>query len=169
MNWIGILLLVSVIWLIWRVKKGKWSGRKTRHKTEHPIYQRDFFSTNEMRLYTCLREIVDEITHTDVALLSKVRWEDIWRAKKGDTEWQYRGFLRSRHIDFVILNVEENRPAILIELNDKSHLSQKVQERDNRLKEFCASTNTPILFIQTKSNYDKEEIKKEIKECLERG
>ena len=163
---VGIAVLVTLFFIF---GIGGYSRGNREGVLGHPIRQRYFFSVNEKRLYACLREIVGEISYADVALFSKVRWEDIWSAERGGERMRYRGFLRSRHIDFIILNVKKNRPAILIELNDKSHRRPDRQERDRRLREFCEDTGMPLLIIRARSRYDPAEIRRKIKECMEQG
>ena len=134
-----------------------------------PIYIKKILTQNEAKLYECLYELLN--TKNDWELFSKVRWEDIWGVEKGHgindvTYNRYRGFLRSRHVDFLIMNRKDMNPAILIELNDSSHDSESVIARDNRLKDYCQSTNLHIIFINTRPVYDCDIIREKLNECF---
>ena len=96
-------------------------------------------------------------------MFAKVRWEDIWNAHSGKTRIQYRGFLKSRRVDFVIVKIKENKPSLIIELIER----KEYPERTQRLKEFCRDTGIPLLLIRTKEQYKKEEVRAWLKQCLE--
>ena len=106
----------------------------------------------------------------DYELISKVRWEDIWNVPKYSKESaRYRGYLRSRHVDFVVLSREQGCSIkILIELNDSSHNYSKTIERDNRLKKFCKYTELHLMIIKTSRFYDEEKIKENLNKCIQR-
>ncbi len=132
-----------------------------------PITLKDyFFTANEYKLYKILYSIINE--KPEYELVSKVRWEDIWNAQKGDKEFnRYRGYLRSRHIDFVILSREQGCPIkILIELNDRSHRYQKAVERDDRLKKFCKHTKIHLMIVNSSRIYDEAKIKENLNKCI---
>ena len=158
-------LVIIIIVIIVKRKKRRFAS-DTQQGLSHPIYlKQKFFSNNEYKLYKCLDEIVQNTEGVD--LFAKTRWEDIWNAERGDEHQRYRGFLRSRHVDFLILRSNTNKPYILIELTDSSHARPDRAERNERLEQFCEDTGLHLLWIKTKPYYDQEEIRKKIRECLQ--
>ena len=156
---IAVLVVVIVIGFLKEI--GEPSERK-----RHPIYLKDhFFSHNEYRLYQCLDKITQEMENAD--LFAKTRWEDIWNAERGTEHERYRGFLKSRHIDFLLLDSETGKVRILIELTDSSHERPDRVKRNKRLEQFCEDTRTRLLWIKTRSHYDTENIKEQIEKCLD--
>lgn len=164
------MLIIAVYHDIWYTIKetgvGQWLPVSYTARMKHPIHKRYFFSANEQRLFECLQQILANSPNQDAHLLAKVRWEDIIGADMGAQWKRYRGYLKSRHIDFVILDTKTNIPSCLIELNDSTHRNPSVMERDNRLQEFCDNTDTPLLFLRTQGYYDPEDIKEKINECI---
>ena len=168
-------MLWALFWKLFREKQDKIKEQltekekgfvnETRQRLSHPIRLRqNFFSKNEYKLYKCLDEIVQNTEEVD--LFAKTRWEDVWNSKRGNEYHRYRGFLKSRHVDFLILRSTTNRPYILIELTDRSHARPDRKERNERLEQFCEDTGLHLLWIKTKSQYDQEGIRKKIRECL---
>ncbi len=133
----------------------------------HPIVIREFFSRAEYRLWHCLRQVVRYQSNTD--LLSKVRWEDVWQAKRGPMHMKYRGFLRSRHVDYALYDRTKNRILLLIELNDRSHQQPDRKERDERLKEFCLETGMPLLILYPSKYFDQDYIRQRIEKAINGG
>ena len=185
MNGFGFFLLIIVAVILFFVFRKKAHEEhfedqeemsqyeEAEEEDEHlPIKVKDYFFTrNEYKLYKILYSIINE--KPDYELISKVRWEDIWNVPKYSKESaRYRGYLRSRHVDFVVLSREQGCSIkILIELNDSSHNYSKTIERDNRLKKFCKYTELHLMIIKTSQFYDEEKIKEnpsvyKAKKCL---
>ena len=140
--------------------------KKVFERERHPISLNPYFlSRDEYKLYKVLYEILHENTKYD--LVSKTRWEDIWKAQKGQNNMRYRGFLRSRHVDFLLIGTEQGCPIkMIIELNDRSHKRKDRQERDQRLKHFCEDTGIHLLIINSRDSYDVEVIKSKLNKCM---
>ena len=142
-----------------RIYTAKATKKKEVTRTPHPIrLTQRFFGKYESKLYTTLKEIIDNTE--GVELFAKVRWEDIWNELGGETRIQYRGFLKSRRVDFVI--VKGNTPYLIVEIKEGRN-----KEREERIREFCEDTNLHLLFVQPKEQYETEEIKKGLRDCLE--
>ena len=168
---IEIILFFVVVFLFlkFRKKKSKIFKKITTYKNTPkepdiyvpPVKRRYFFTRNERLLYDTLYQIINDNKAYD--LFSKVRWEDIWTA----TYREDRGYIRSRHVDFVIFCRKTGEVKIVIELNGEEHYTnQKQIERDERLKRMCINTNTTLLIIKKRGMYDCGEIKKELNKCL---
>ena len=181
MNGFGFFLLIIIAVILFFIfrKKGHeddFEDQEESHYYEEeeeqeeylPIRVKDYFFTrNEYKLYKILYSIINE--KPDYELVSKVRWEDIWNVQKGAYQYKrYRGYLRSRHIDFVILSREQGCAIkILIELNDSSHNYYQTIERDERLKKFCEYTELHLMIIKTSRFYDEEKIKENLNKCIQ--
>ena len=156
------VLLAIVAMFIMALKK---KAKKKIDLRPHPISKKSSLLTpNEMKLCKCLDEILEN--DQTFRLFAKVRWEDIWRANKGETLPQYRGFLKARHVDFLLVYRDTMESAMVIELMDRSHTGKKARERDARLKEFCDDTNLAFLALPTQPRYDTILIKEQIWKAL---
>ena len=155
----AVILVFAVLGNIFIRKLNK---KQEQKPSRHPIHLKEkFFGKYDLSLYRCLHSITNDIEGVEV--FTKVRWEDVWNAQAGAQRARYRGFLKSRRVDFIIVKTNENKPSIIIEIQK----GKGQEERKQRLKEFCKDTNLHLLFVQSKEYYNKEELKVVIKQCLE--
>jgi len=86
----------------------------------------------------------------------KVRIEDVIRVKRGldkKVQWSLRGRVKSRHIDYVIIDVQ-GRPILAIELDGKSHNPQNPSEADKVKTAIFAASGLPLRRICVSANFD---------------
>lgn len=109
-------------------------------KTEYSFYMKSKLSLKEKNLY----------------LYPKVRLEDFIET---EGEWKEKQSLRSRiksrHIDFLICD-ENLHIKAAIELDDKSHFSEKSQTTDNFKNELFKSIDIPLIRIQVSQDYNND-------------
>jgi len=108
-------------------------------KDEGPLpYQakKYFFSHSEQEFLRILNESIDRQRYL---IFPKVRLADFIEVTVKGKEYQgWWNKIRSKHVDFLIWDVQQNKIALAIELDGRSHGSEKMQERDefvNRLYE----------------------------------
>ena len=70
-----------------------------------------------------------------------------------------------RNVDFLITD-SEYHPKIVIEINDKSHLTHERRERDEKVKNICEEAGIPIITLWTSYGANDEYIKNRINELL---
>lgn len=70
-----------------------------------------------------------------------------------------------RNIDFIITDLLY-KPLILIEINDKTHLSHDRVERDKKVANICEEAGIPIIKLWTSYGVNPEYIKKRVEETL---
>lgn len=132
---LGLLFIANLI-LDNRANEG--SKKKINRKedtigNEKQYYQaRDkFFSRSEYMFFQELEKQNNNKYH----IFSKVRLEDIVQVIP-TLEWKVRNnkrkSIRSRHIDFVLINKETGKVHCAIELDGKSHNTQKQQKSDEK-------------------------------------
>lgn len=73
-----------------------------------------------------------------------------------NTEKYYASELH-RYIDFGLLDNEENVVA-LIELNDRTHLTQKRHDRDMKVTQICSEAGIPLITFWANNEYTDNEI-----------
>lgn len=112
-------------------------------QSECPYYKRELLTQTEYNFYLTLKE---ECNKRNFLICPKVRMEDFLEVKPNFDKMKYRGYIKSRHIDFMICNQNMN---ILcgIELDDKSHYSQKAQEVDNFKNQVFRDVGIPLYRI----------------------
>ena len=86
------------------------------------------FSRSEHEFLKTLHEQIDTSRYS---IFPKVRLADFVEVTAKGKEYQgYWNKISSKHIDFLVWDVQENSIVLAIELDGKSHNSQKMQERD---------------------------------------
>ena len=101
-----------------------------QQKEELLPYQkkRYFFSRSEREFLRILNESVDKERYL---IFTKVRLADFIEVTiKGEGYLKWWNKIKSKHIDFLIWDIQENKITLAIELDGKSHESEKMKERD---------------------------------------
>jgi len=93
-------------------------------------------------------------------ILSKVRIEDFVgvkreRLSKGE-RFGFRNRIKSRHVDFLICDLNTTRPLMVVELDGSSHNNYKRRERDNRLNEIYKEINLEYEHIKVGSSFEEQ-------------
>ena len=114
----------------------------------------------EKTFYKILKQQCDAKGYT---VNFKTRLEDIIESTSyGKQKFSERGHLRSRHIDFAVLD-DDLRYIFCIELDDSTHNSLKVQEIDEMKNYIFESTGLPLYRVKIGDDFETE-----IKNILER-
>lgn len=110
-----------------------------------------FFTQSEKTFFT---ELIKQ-NNNQYTILSKVRLEDIVSAKK-TLDWKEKGikrnYIKSRHLDFVILDNHYGNILAVIELDGKSHDTEK-QGKYDKIKDDILNT-VGVKFYRVKVGED---------------
>lgn len=82
----------------------------------------------------------------------KVRLEDVAFVYDKKQERKYRGYVKSRHIDFVLINAKGDTIAG-IELDDPSHDTEEAKKTDHFKDELFKTIKVPLIRIKTGTDY----------------
>lgn len=135
-----------------------------KEPNEIPYYGRKYLlSRGEHAFYRTLRSVLGEkadvMCHVKMADVIKVRSEtkDFYR---------YFGRTKARHLDFVVVKPGSLEIIMAIELDDKSHKSEKAIEADKFKDDAFAAAKIPLLRVKAKKEYDGGELKRQIIEAV---
>ena len=104
-----------------------------------PFDQRSGLLTpTEARFHACLLQITQERCRIQI----KPRLADVFQHEKQKGAFQ---MISQKHVDFLICRNDDWMPMLGIELDDASHNSAKVKERDMFVNLLFASTGVPLL------------------------
>lgn len=91
--------------------------------------------------------------------LSKIRLEDFIGVNK-DLEksdyWSSRGYIKSRHVDFLICDRGTGAPLLSIEVDGGSHRAKSRQERDALVDKIHADVGLKILHVRVGGSFQAE-------------
>lgn len=99
--------------------------------------------------------LVREALKRRLLVCPKVRLEDIIFVTDKKNRNKYRGYIKSRHVDFVLLNASCETVAA-IELDDPSHNTAKAAKTDQFKNELFLKVGIPLIRIYAGTDYIKE-------------
>lgn len=125
-------------------------------ETGNPIYPYEkklLLTKAEYAFYKILKEKCD---NRNLIICPKVRMEDFVKVTDKKNTLKYRGYIKSRHIDFLLCN---SKLYILagIELDDNSHQKSEVQKVDEFKNEVFKKIGLPLYRVKmSKGNYNEQ-------------
>lgn len=138
-NWKFILLLIVVL-VIWAVLKWALEWLIDRTSISIPwvnpipkyVIKNYFFSNAEKEFYKSLKKVLSYNYWFKYEAYPKVRLADILKPEKWDRWWKRLAY---RHVDFLIVDSEQDfKPMLAIELDWDSH-KQYRQSRSDKIKD----------------------------------
>lgn len=125
-------------------------------KEDKPRYeQRHFLLTPAEAVF--FEFLTKNLDSSDYHIATKVRLADVFKCiNKGKVF--YKGFnqIRSKHFDFVIINKEDSKILLVIELDDKSHNNPKTIKRDKFKDDISFETGLKLIRIPVSNQYDEK-------------
>lgn len=110
----------------------------------------DFLSPAEANLLRVLRDVAGEWA----LVCPKVRLADLVYAPRQEERQAALNRISRKHLDFVLCDAGTLRPALAIELDDRSHERADRQERDAFVDEVLGSVGLPLVRLPVRHSYD---------------
>lgn len=131
---------------------------------ELPYYgKKHFLSRGELVFYKTLKSVLG----VKAEIMCHVRMADVIQVKPGTKNfYRYFGRIQSRHLDFVVVKPGTLEIIIAIELDDKSHKSEKAIQADKFKDEAFKVAKIPLLRVKAKKEYKGEELKRQMIEAV---
>lgn len=114
--------------------------------------------------------VLDQAAAPEFRVFGKVRVADVASIKPGMTKQARQGALNrisGKHFDFLLCRSSDLAAVCAIELDDKSHGSQKAQKRDEFLSELCRTIGLPLLRVPAKAGYQVAELRAQLLTAIE--
>ena len=112
----------------------------------------------ELIFYRELKKITDEL---ELTIFPQVDLERIIQVTNNNSA--DRNKIKSRSVDYTIVNNKNCKIVACIELDDKSHNTQKAQKADNFKNELFNKVNIPLHRIKVNNFYNLEKLKENLK------
>lgn len=126
-----------------------------------PYKQRPLLTKTEFEFCRCLRAVCDGY---GMYVCPKVRMEDFIEVTTRKERMKYRGYIKSRHIDFLVCD-KKFRILCAIELDDSSHGREEAQKVDKLKNEIYQTIGLKLYRVKTTDNY-REKIKELMHYCI---
>ncbi len=158
MEYIVIILICAFLGIGFFLNQPNWQDPKSTQADAQTLQAYEarpslFVNASERALFSALiRHKPDKYF-----VMSKVRLEDILQVKgaikHGRLRWQYRGRIKSRHVDFIICDAE-GRFLCALELDGKSHKRDVAEMVDGFKDAIFQYAGLSLLRVQTGVNFD---------------
>ena len=135
------------------------NGHSFKAPQGYPYKKRNLLTKNEYPFFMQLRDACED---EKLYLLTKVRLEDLCYTTSKSHTRKYRGYINSRHVDFVICDKKMNVLAA-VELDDPSHNAKESKKTDAFKDNLFKTIGIPLYRIKTNG---KNKYKQDIKELL---
>ena len=113
--------------------------------------------------------VLEQAVGEQYRIFGKVRLADIVRVRSGLNACEHRGAqnrLTGKHVDFVLCRPDDLSVAAVIELDDKSHGSNKRQARDQFVDAAFRAAGLPIYHFAAKATYDLRSVREALADLL---
>lgn len=118
--------------------------------------QKYLLSKTELNFYKFLLQSLP----SNITVMCKVRLADLISPNVSSKEYIYAfNKIKSKHIDFVLIDNQTSEILYAIELNGGSHLLNKRILRDKFLKNLLKEVDIPFLIVPVEIKYSLEDIK----------
>jgi hypothetical protein len=151
-----LVVLAFVVFVVLAALKNKQGGSGTLGLPYQPA--KALFSAAERSFLG----VLDQAVGSEHRVFGKVRVADVATVKSGLGNSARQGALNriaSKHFDFVVCRAGDLSVVCAIELNDKSHSSQRAQVRDDLLAKVCQAINLPLLTVAAQQAYSPQDVR----------
>ena len=151
-----LVVVVFVVFLVLAALKGKQRGGTGSIDFPY-LPAKALFSAAERSFLG----VLDQAVGPQHRVFGKVRVADLASVKPGLSNSARQGALNrvaSKHFDFVVCRASDLAVVCAVELNDKSHSSQRAKTRDDLILKVCQAINLPLLTVQAKQAYSFQEV-----------
>lgn len=169
-----IITLILLIFIIIEVdKKNIDRNKANKEAINNTINYKQYYkpkryiiTKNELKFYNVLIEIAKEL---NLILFSQVSLYNIIIMKENldyYTKTKYFNKIASKSIDFVLVDKNNCRIKLCIELDDNTHRQRKRIERDKFINDLFKELEINLLRYPMYNEYYKETLKRKIKENI---
>lgn len=166
----SILIIIIFIYLIKKIDKQQYQNKNKciNNKVETETNYKDIYkpkkyiiTLTELNFYNILLEIAKEL---DLILFSQVSLYNIIETKYNNQSAFNK--IKSKTIDFVLVDKNNCRIKLCIELDDYTHNRYDRIERDKFINKLFSDLEIDLIRFKASNYYNKEALKKRIQESI---
>ena len=159
-----LAIIVFVVFIVLAALKNKQGGSGKLGFPYQPA--KPLFSAAERSFLG----VLDQAVGPEHRVFGKVRVADVAAVKSGLGNSARQGALNriaTKHVDFLVCRSGDLSVVCAVELNDKSHASQRAQARDELLANVCRVINLPLLTVPAKAAYSPQDVRAQFLAAVE--
>jgi len=160
MSWLLILVVVVALAVVFAAAAGK-AKNASDTSIGYPYEPTKFLFSAAERSFL---GVLDQAVGPEHRVLGKVRLADLAKVKPGLTKSARQGALNrvaAKHLDFVVCRASDLSVVCGVELNDRSHASQRAQKRDELVAQVCRAIRLPLIMVAAKQAYSVQEVREQ--------
>lgn len=146
-----LLLIIAILLIILHQKTKTQTNQQQTETTEtpnqetlYPYAKKHLLSKAEYAFYQVLKTECDKY---NLLICPKVRMEDFINVTDKQNYTKYRGYIKSRHIDFLLCDTKLQIIGA-IELDDNSHTTEKAQKTDELKNNIFKAISLPLFRVK---------------------
>lgn len=108
--------------------------------------------------------VLDAAIGNDHRVFGKVRVADVIAPKASENSSQWReafNRIAAKHFDFVVCKADDLSVVCVVELDDKSHATNRAKKRDTFIDQLCATSGMLLLRVTARRAYNQQELRDE--------
>lgn len=147
----GLVIALLAFWVLWPREGFKPPQTQPISQSALSCFEAApslFVNKSETALFSALSIHMPSDCH----VMAKVRLEDILRVKTSIKDsklrWHMRGRVKSRHVDFLIIN-SRGKLLLAVELDGNVHNQREVRQADYVKDALFSACNVPLIRIST--------------------
>jgi very-short-patch-repair endonuclease len=154
-----------IIIIIFIIVVAALSGDKGGVEKKLPYVKKDYFLTKaELDFFRILEKAIENKYY----IFPQANLSDLLFVKTKKAEYyKYRNKIDRKSVDFVLVEKENLKPLLVIELDDNSHSYRKRRERDNFVEKAFKDAGLTLLRIGYRRNYDAQELSNTINNAID--
>lgn len=125
----------------------------TNNTNNYPYKKKNLFTKSE---YVFFKKLNNATKSKNIIIFTKIRLEDFIETTTFDNRQKYRGYIKSRHVDFILCDANSLQILAAIELDDPSHHTTKAQKTDKFKNELFEAIGIRLLRIKTGTDFQCE-------------
>lgn len=106
--------------------------------------------------------VLEQAVGSEHRVFGKVRVADVATVKPGlgnSARQSALNRIAAKHFDFVVCRASDLSVVCAVELNDKSHSSQRARVRDDLVVKVCQAIDLPLITIPAKQTYSLQDVR----------
>ena len=157
---IGLIIIVIILIAVSVILNENPSKETEDKKIDYSNYETNNYvmTQTELKFYRELKKVTDEL---ELIIFPQINLERIINVK--DNNKVDRNRIKSRSIDFTIVNNKNCKIVCCIELDDYTHNRENVKKLDNFKNELFKQVNIPLYRVKVSNIYNLEEIREKFK------
>lgn len=147
----AILIAIRILYDFFsRIKNISEPIKKDTFRNDYYPYRKKYLLTKSE--YFFYNELLNRIQYYNIVICPKVRLEDFIDVTDKQHKQKYRGYIKSRHVDFLLCDNKLNIVGA-VELDDPSHDSIKAQKTDEFKNNIYKTIGIRLYRITYKEDY----------------